>query len=66
MRKKKLEYHYVGEPDQPKMDANVYVINRKRRETSFADYLKMGIGLYIGYTLAEKYVPMIKDKLKKN
>ena len=34
--------------------------------SSFIDYVKAGVGMYIGYRLAERFVPIIKNKIKKN
>ncbi|MBR6641160.1 MAG: hypothetical protein IKL08_03085 [Clostridia bacterium] len=63
--KKTLNYNYICDPEEMRTDANVYVIDRSRKkEISFMDYMKMGFGLYIGFTLASKLTPVLTDKLK--
>ena len=59
-KKKRLD-----EQEFENLNTKVYVIPNKRREISFMDYFKMGFGLYLGYTFAEKYVPVVIEKIKR-
>lgn len=64
MFRKNHEIKYVESSDinNPKETIILYGVSHSKIE----EYVKAGIGLYIGYTLASKIVPMIKNKIKKN